>query len=192
MTRRAPSLHGVSEAELVTRALRGHTPAFDELVRRHEQRAVSIAYRLVGNVHDALEVCQEAFVRAHRHLPTLEQPDRFAAWLLRIVTNLALNHRRTRRPRTSVENGVLDESVPAPPSRAGRPGADLAAEELAARIHTGLTRLTDPQRAALVLFSIEHLPQKQVAEILGCSVEGVKWHVFQARKKMKAHLADYL
>jgi RNA polymerase sigma-70 factor, ECF subfamily len=59
-------------------------------------------------------------------------------------------------------------------------------------VQAALADLPAQQRAALVLFSVEQLPQKEVAEILGCSVEAVKWHVFQARKKLKARLAEYV
>ena len=68
----------------------------------------------------------------------------------------------------------------------------MITRELAERIREGLAQLPERQRAALVLYSVEQLPQRQVAEILGCSVEAVKWHVFQARKKLKLCLGDYL
>ncbi len=182
-----------AEIELVRRAAAGRHDAFDELIERYERRATSVAYRLLGNLHDALEVCQEAFIRAYRGLSGLDDPRRFGPWLLRIVTNLSLNRRRRRSPKypVSVENGTIDEQ-PAPDLPSGVPGSSLAARELVDLIRSGLADLPERQRAALVLFSVEQLPQKRVAEILGCSVEAVKWHVFQARRRLRVHLADYL
>ena len=55
-----------------------------------------------------------------------------------------------------------------------------------------IRRLPETQRQALVLFAIEKLPQKEIAEMLGCSVEAVKWHVFAARKKLKEQFKDFL
>lgn len=188
----------LGDADLVRETLDGRRGAFDELVERYQRRATSVAYRLLGNLHDALEVCQEAFVRAFRSLSTLEDPHRFGPWLLRIVTNLSLNFRRSRGPRLSFEDCLRnedrgpEEALPDGPHSEHRPGARLAAAELEAQIHAGLATLPPQQRAALVLFSIEQLPQKDVASILNCSVEAVKWHVFQARQKMKAHLAEFL
>lgn len=186
------------DAELVGQTLAGRRTAFDGLVERYQRRATAVAYRLLGNLQDALEVCQEAFVRAYRNLETLQDRQRFGSWLLRIVTNLSLNYRRGRGPRLSLDDCLVEGEEP----RGGyladgshsedRPGARLGARELEARIQAGLAELPAQQRAALVLFSIEQLPQKDVAEMLGCSVEAVKWHVFQARKKMKTHLAEYL
>ena len=194
-----PSRRGSpTDGELVRQTLAGRRRAFDELVDRYQRRATSVAYRLLGNLHDALEVCQDAFVRAYRNLATLSDEERFGPWLLRIVTNLSLNRRRSRKLRVTVANDTAGPGSPfweegeAVVSHGERPGAQLAATELAVRIAAGLAGLPERQRAALVLFSIEELPQREVAEILGCSVEAVKWHVFQARRKMRIRLKDYL
>ncbi len=195
-----------ADADLVRRTLHGERKAFDELVERYQRRAVAVAYRLLGDLEDALEVVQDSFVRAYRKLPDLEDHRRFGSWLLRIVTNLSLNYRRARGPRLSFEDCLRrgnrcqpDEETQSPadclpdsPHADTQPGAALAAEELETRIQAGLTTLPPQQRAALVLFSVEQLPQKDVADILNCSVEAVKWHVFEARRKMKDYLADYL
>jgi RNA polymerase sigma-70 factor (ECF subfamily) len=186
------------DADLVRATLAGRGEAFGELVERYQRRATSVAYRLLGNLHDALEVCQESFVRGYRKLDSLEDPDRFGPWLLRIVTNMSLNFRRSRGPRLSFEDclvgedGSRDERVADAAYSEDRPGARLRGRELEERIQAGLAKLPAQQRAALVLFSVEQLPQKDVAQILKCSVEAVKWHVFQGRKKMKEFLAEYL
>jgi len=190
-----------SDAELVRAVRAGRRAAFDELVERYQRRAVSVAFRLLGNLHDALEVCQEAFVRAYRNLDSLDDGRRFGPWLLRIVTNLSLNFRRDRavgRQRLSLDDCILDDRASRSERIADaahsdqRPGVELAASELHSVVQTALAELPEQQRAALVLFSVEQLPQKEVASIMGCSVEAVKWHVFQARKKLKDRLADYL
>jgi RNA polymerase sigma-70 factor (ECF subfamily) len=190
-----------SDDELVERTLAGRLQAFDELVERYQRRATSVSYRLLGNLHDALEVCQDAFIRAYRNLSTLEDAARFGPWFLRIVTNLSLNFRRSRGvggPRLSLEDCILDQERPREeliadaPYSDQRPGAQLAAAELSETVRAAIAELPEQQRTALVLFSIEQLPQKEVASIMGCSVEAVKWHVFQARKKLKAQLAEYL
>ncbi len=191
----------LSDAELVEAVRAGRRAAFDELVERYQRRAVSVGYRLLGNLHDALEVCQEAFIRAYQNLESLEDGRRFGSWLLRIVTNLSLNFRRDRAvagQRVSLDDCILDdqpsrgERLADPAHSARRPGAELAASELHAVVQAAIARLPARQRTALVLFSIEQLPQKEVASIMECSVEAVKWHVFQARKKLKDELAEYL
>lgn len=189
------------DGELVRQACAGRRAAFDELIERHQRRATAVAYRLLGNLHDALEVCQEAFVRAHGKLGTLDDPQRFGPWLLRIVTNLSLNFRRSRGTagrHVSFEDclredeGRSDEIIADRSAHEQRPDSRLAAAELAARVQAAIADLPATQRTALVLFSIEQLPQKEVAEIMGSSVEAVKWHVFQARRRLKERLAEFL
>ncbi|MBU0618382.1 MAG: sigma-70 family RNA polymerase sigma factor [Planctomycetes bacterium] len=191
----------LSDAALVEAVRAGRRAAFDELVERYERRAVSVAYRLLGNLHDALEVCQEAFIRAYRSLESLKDGRRFGSWLLRIVTNLSLNFRRDRAvggQRPSLDDCILDDQPPrgrrlADHAQSDRhPGAELAASELHGVVQAAIAQLPPQQRSALVLFSIEQLPQREVAAIMNCTVEAVKWHVFQARKKLKDQLAEYL
>lgn len=189
-----------TDVELVRRAQRGDSSAFAELVKSYQRRAVSVAYRLLGNVDDAADVSQDAFVRAYRNLSQLEDPTRFGAWLMRIVSNLSLNYRRARAARStaSLDDALSAAAVVREPSTGlrmtGRSIAlgDALSGELHAAVTDAMGRLPDKQRLALILFSVEGLPQKEVADILECSVELVKWNVFQARKKLREMLGAFL
>jgi len=189
---------GDADARCVGSALRGDLAAFDELVERYQRRATAVAYRLLNNRDDAMEVVQDAFMKAFDKLTSLSCPRRFGPWLMRIVSNLALNRRRSRalRRAASLEQiadgreGRGDLSLL--DGRAESPEAAASAREVRRLIAQGIEELPDVQRQALVLFSIGKMPQKDVAEMLGCSVEAVKWHVFTARKKLKEQLKDYL
>src|SRR5690349_13668023 len=88
-----------SDAQLVEQVLHGQRPAFDELIRRYQRQAVAVSYRLLGNTNDALEVTQDAFLKAYTSLSTLQKPGAFGGWLMRIVSNLSLNYRRSRKNR---------------------------------------------------------------------------------------------
>ena len=188
------------EVDWVRKAQAGNVDAFAHLVRLYQRRAVSLGYRILNNVEDARDVSQDAFVRAYRSLSQLEDPTRFGPWLLRTVSNLSLNLRRSRksRPATSLEDAaMLSVDVRDPASgKAAVAGLEddggPITDELREGITSALERLPDKQRLALILFSVEGLPQREVAEILECSVELVKWNVFQARQKLKELLADFL
>jgi len=187
-----------SDEKLVAAARRGELAAFDALVGRYQKRASVVAYRLLNNVDDAMEVTQDAFLKAFEKIKTLAEPGRFGPWLLRIVGNMALNRRRARalRKTVSLESaGPDDESDLAtsrPDPRALPPDAALDGADVERLTRQCLDEMPQTQRQALVLFAIEQMPQKDVAEVLGCSVEAVKWHVFAARKKLKERLKDYL
>ncbi len=192
-----------SDAQLVEQTMAGKRQAYDELIKRHQRRALAVSYRLLGNTHDAAEVTQDAFLKAYASLRTLEDPQRFGGWLMRIVANLSLNRRRGRRravalpvddilgggesqPAADVANGA------AATGRADDPYQQLEGKELGRRLIEAMDQLPEKQRMAIVLFTINQMPQKDIAEAMNCSVEAVKWHVFQGRKKLREMLKDLI
>jgi RNA polymerase sigma-70 factor (ECF subfamily) len=190
---------GGEERQWVLNARHGDLAAFERLVAAHQKRCLGLAYRLLSNMDDAMEVVQDAFLKAFDKLGTLAEPARFGPWLLRIVGNLALNRRRSRALRRTIPldasaagggEASLEEVRPDP--KAPAPDARMSSDDLQRLIQRTLDELPPMQRDALVLFSVQKLPQKEVAQMLGCSVEAVKWHVFTARKKLKERLKDYL
>ena len=185
------------DAELVRAARRGDAGAFDALVARYQRQATAVAFRLLNDRDDAMEVVQDAFLKAFDKLGTLLRPGRFGPWLLRITNNLSLNRRRRRALRRAASLEAMGETddgrgYELPDLHAVDGESAASAEDVRRLIARGLDELPTMQRQALVLFSVQKMPQKKVAEILGCSVEAVKWHVFTARKKLKERLKDYL
>lgn len=190
-----------SDGTLVARVLKGQREAFDELIERYQRQAVAVSYRLLGNSQDASEVTQDAFLKAFTSLGSLQKPEAFGGWLMRIVSNLSLNYRRGRKTRASqplddVLSGNQSQQEAAGSSewtaRDDDPSHALESKELGQRLQEALKALPEKQRLAIVMFTIQEMPQKQVAEALGCSVEAVKWHVFQGRKKLKEILKDVM
>ncbi len=192
----------VSDGTLVRQVLAGQRVAFDELIGRYQRQAVAVSFRLLGNSHDALEVTQDSFLKAFASLASLEKPEAFGGWLMRIVSNLSLNYRRSRKIRSQLPlDDLLGPSEPTQARAAGSsesahrgddPVRSLESKELGARLQEALNQLPEKQRLAIVMFTIHEMPQKQVAETLGCSVEAVKWHVFQGRKRLKELLKEHL
>jgi RNA polymerase sigma-70 factor (ECF subfamily) len=204
-SRATPAPAEPSDGQLVRATLDGDRSCFDVLIRRYQRQAVAVSYRLLGNTNDALEVAQDAMLKAFTSLGTLEKPEAFGGWLMRIVSNLSLNYRRSRKTRRQLPLDELlspsgsesSETTGAGASsewmaRSGDPHREAAGHELGKRLQEALDQLPEKQRLAIVLFTIQELPQKEVAETLGCSVEAVKWHVFQGRKKLKELLKDVM
>ena len=191
-----------TDGQLVGRVLGGEKKAFDELIGRYQRQAVAVSYRLLGNSHDALEVTQEAFIKAYTRLDSLDKPEAFGGWLMRIVSNLSLNFRRGRKSSSQLPLGDLLGPTDSQQgesgggsewmAKSGDPLRALESQEMGKRLQEALKQLPEKQRLAITMFTIEEMPQKQVAEALGCSVEAVKWHVFQGRKKLKELLKEYI
>ncbi len=188
-----------ADAELVGKTLAGDRKAFDLLILRYQRQAVAVSYRLLGNTNDALEVTQDAYLKAYKGLSTLQKPAAFAGWLMRIVSNLSLNYRRSRKTRQQLPLddtfGKVESSGSAGGewmAKTGDPLHNLESREMGAKLQQALLQLPEKQRQAILMFTIEEMPQKEVAEALKISVEAVKWHVFQGRKKLKELLKDHL
>lgn len=185
------------DGDLVRCALRGQLGAFDVLVGRYQRQATAMAFRLLNNRDDAMEVCQDAFLNAYEKLASLATPGRFGPWVLRIVSNLALNRRRARAlrkaaPLETSDNQDERQTIDLTDPRAPTPLEQASAKDAQAILTQAITELPTMQRQAIELFCIQNMPQQDVAKLLGCSVEAVKWHVFTARKKLKEKLKDYL
>jgi len=197
-----PSPAEPSDGQLVKETLAGNRRCFDTLIRRYQRQAIAVSYRLLGNSQDAMEVTQDAFLKAFTSLATLQKHEAFGGWLMRIVSNLSLNYRRGRKTRSQLPLDDLLGKATAEQADAGGgsewmsrdvdPEHRLESAELGTKLQQALNQLPEKQRLAIVMFTIEQMPQKNVAEALNCSVEAVKWHVFQGRKKLKEMLKGYL
>jgi len=190
-----------TDGQLVGLVLGGQRDAFDELIKRYQRQAVAVSYRLLGNSQDAQEVTQEAFLKAFSSLATLQKPEAFSGWLMRIVSNLSLNFRRSRKTRRQLplddalgpaDGAQTDAGGSEWTARSGDPVHRLESIEMGQRLQQALNELPEKQRLAIVMFTLEEMPQKQIAEALECSVEAVKWHVFQGRKKLKELMKEHL
>jgi RNA polymerase sigma-70 factor (ECF subfamily) len=188
-----------SDGQVVMNALAGDRLAFDELIRRYQRQAVAVSFRLLSNTQDALEVTQDAFLKAYRSLSTLQKPEAFGGWFLRIVSNLSLNYRRSRKNRRQLpmddllggnDSGQPESGGSEWMARSGDPARDLEGRELGEKLQAALKQLPEKQRQAILMFTVDELPQKDVAAALNCSVEAIKWHVFQGRKKLRELLKD--
>jgi RNA polymerase sigma-70 factor (ECF subfamily) len=189
---------GERDAALVKATLEGDQGAFNELVEAYHRLAIGTAYRLLGNSDDAAEIAQDAFLRAYRSLGKLKEPAKFGPWLLRTVSNLSLNARRSKRRATIVAideqrgtDGTTDGSGEPVVSSIG-PEKRAEGHELQEAIDAALEELPEKQRLALVLFTMEGWAQKDIAQLLDCSLETVKWSVFQARKRLREKLKDMM
>ena len=172
-----------SDHDLIRRAQQGEEYAFSELVHRHEERACRVAWSLVANREDARDLAQEAFLRVFRSLDRFDFKHGFTTWLYRIVTNLAIDHLRRRRPAMSTTGpdgeepdlDLHDEGAP-------MPSAEMEREETATLVRACIDRLPPHFRTAMSLRELEGLSCKKIAEIVGATHVTVRWRLHRGRK----------
>jgi RNA polymerase sigma-70 factor, ECF subfamily len=154
----------------------------NRFVSEHMRRIFIQIYRIVGNVADAQDLTQEAFIKALQHQEQLKDEQKAAHWLSRIATNTAIDFLRRNSRATFCE---LDE---APVSHAESPEQELLRGEHREYLEDGLRLLSPRERAALMLRDVEGLPAEEVARRLDCSKATVRSHIANARTKFRRYM----
>src|SRR5262249_29596506 len=150
----------------------GHREALDELFRRYRQPAYRVAYRLLGHEADALDAVQEGFVKALTHLHSFQGRSSFKTWLLRVVSNAALDLGRQRGRREALRLDAVEaaESLDARLLTADDSARGLERADLRAVLDRALAALSEVQRQTFVLHVDAGLSYREVAEALGISI----------------------
>jgi RNA polymerase sigma-70 factor (ECF subfamily) len=175
----------VNDHSAVSAARRGDQAAFGWLVRRHQQRALTVALGVLHHKEDARDACQEALLRAWRGLDGFDGSSQFSTWLHRIVVNVCID--RLRHKSHAV---VALDDVAGMLASSDDPSRTVDGWRLRGRIGAALAQLSPMHRTALVLRELEGLSYQEIAVAMKCSPGTVMSRLFNARKRMQALLAD--
>jgi RNA polymerase sigma-70 factor, ECF subfamily len=154
----------------------------NRFVSEHLRRIFIQIYRIVGNVSDAQDLTQEAFIMALQHQEQLKDEQKAAHWLSRIATNTAIDFLRRNSRASFCE---IDE---APESHSETPEQELLRGEHRQYLEDGLRLLSPRERTALLLRDVEGLGAEEVAEQMSCSKATVRSHIANARTKMRRYM----
>src|SRR5262245_28667471 len=145
------TLTAPDDTVFIEQARRGDRAAFGELVKRYQRRAYAVAYGLVGNRDDAMEIAQDSFVKAYRAMNRFDSELPFYPWLYRIIRNTCLNHIKTRKRRGESSLDGMMESGTDFASAGGGPSEAAKADELRRRLTQCMQRLSEAHRGILSL-----------------------------------------
>ncbi len=178
----------MDDATLVARAREGEHPAFDALARRYYASVLRLCGRLLGATFEAQDVAQEAVLQAFLHLPRLQEPARFGAWLHAIAANLcrmALRRHRTLSLQELDENAMRLVHWPVLPT----PEEVAAARETHDTIIAALGQLSVVNREVVIRFYLEGYSYDELSVLLGVPVSTVKGRLFKGRRQLRTSLA---
>ena len=182
--------------ELVARVQQGDKSAFDLLVLKYQHRIVKLVSRYVREPADALDITQEAFIKAYRALPKFRGDSAFYTWLYRIAINTAKNHlvSLSRRP-TEVdlenENGEQIE-LEEMQKTIETPERLLLTNEIKDTVFDTIERLPDDLRTAITLREVEGMSYDEIAEAMDCPIGTVRSRIFRAREAIDVRLKPLL
>jgi len=171
-----------SDEQLMSEVAQGDLSAFEQIVRRHQVAAWNAAFRLLGNVNDAEDVAQEAFLRILRAAPRYRPTAAFRTYLYRIITRLCRDHRRKAAPSSCSD---LDTE----PSQGPSLEAGAVAREERLAVQAALASLPVKQREAVVLRYYESLTYDEIGAVMGVSRKGVERLLARGRAALGALLS---
>ncbi|MBN1918704.1 MAG: sigma-70 family RNA polymerase sigma factor [Verrucomicrobia bacterium] len=193
----AGGARSVPDTELVRRTLDGDQEAYRALVSAYQNKVYGIAYGVIRNREDALDIAQEVFIKAFKKLRGFRGSSSFYTWIYRITINMAIDHARKKKHMVSVDYDEAILEVPSTDAGLQRPHVadpleSLERTELNETIMNAIMELPEEQRATVVLREIEDLSYAEIAAVLGCSIGTVMSRLHYGRKKLRQRLSGYL
>jgi RNA polymerase sigma factor (sigma-70 family) len=193
----SPAAPATSEQELVKLARRGDLSAYDELVRRYQERIYATVYHMTANHEDANDLAQEAFIKAYHALKSFKGGSSFYTWVYRIAVNKTINFLKQRKNRSQMSLNDLDFNAEHDPDLVAlisdkTPRREVNLTELQEKLNEAMLKLSDPHRLVVTLHDVQGMSHEEIAKIMECNIGTVRSRLFYARQQLQAHLSDYL
>lgn len=178
------------ENSVIERCKNGDREAFAYIVQKYMKPAYYVALGYVGNSDDALDLSQDAFVNAFRHIKRFDSSRSFFPWFYSILKNLCMNHvNRLRRRR---EQSIDDTSDDAPeisiPVETVDPEQSAVRRDLAEKISRAMKRLRPKEREIIILQHLQDFSYQEIADLLGIPIGTVMSRLYSARRSLKREL----
>lgn len=186
------------DTELVERLRRREEAAFETLVGRFQKKAFAVAFGLLGDHAEAMEVVHEAFIKVFRSIDRFRGDSSLYTWLYRIVVNLSLDHLRGRKhlPADSLtyidEEGEESGEERHESDSIHHPDRIMESRQLRDGLNRALARLSPDHRAVIILREVEGLSYGEIAEATGCTMGTVMSRLFYARRKLQEMLKEHM
>ncbi|HIB98853.1 TPA: sigma-70 family RNA polymerase sigma factor [Candidatus Poribacteria bacterium] len=180
---------------LVEQTQSGQLEAFGLLVKKYQQRVYNIAYRFTLNIDEANDLAQEIFLKAFRALPNFKSSSAFYTWLYRIAQNAGVDYMRRKRTRPEYlfpDEFPNDQQLSHPRVTDSQVVSTAEASEIQNQIKRAIVRLSPRQQQVFVLRYYQDLSLREIGEILGLRIGTVKAQLFNAIRKLRQLLADYV
>src|SRR5512135_55547 len=192
-----PAPAAVEEMDLVRRARKGDLTAYDDLVRRYQERIYATIYHMTSNHEDANDLAQEAFIKAFQALKSFKGGSSFYTWVYRIAVNKTINFLKQRKNRNAMSLDDLDFQAEHDPDLVAlisekTPRREVNLSELQEKLNAAMQKLSEPHRLVVTLHDVQGLSHEEIAEIMGCNIGTVRSRLFYARQQLQAYLSDYL
>ncbi len=182
---------------LVKRSQNGDLEAYDELVRRYQERIYNTIYNMTANRDITDDLAQETFIKAFRAIKSFKGDSSFYTWLYRIAINKTLNHIKNRKEGVSMSLNNLDFNVENHPDLVSlindkTPLREINLNEIQEKLNIALLKLSEKHRLVVVMHDVEGMSHDEIAKVLDCNSGTVRSRLFYARQQLQQLLSDLL
>ena len=185
------------EMVLVKRAREGDLNAYDDLIRRYQERIYATVYHMTSNHEDANDLAQEAFIKGFHALKSFKGGSSFYTWVYRIAVNKTINFLKQRKNKAQMSLDDLDFNAEHDPDLVAlisdkTPRREVNLAELQEKLNEAMQKLSEPHRLVVTLHDVQGLSHEEIAKIMECNIGTVRSRLFYARQQLQAYLSDYL
>lgn len=177
----------MEDVELVKLCQKGDTVAFERLFQMYRDRVYGVAYKMVNNQEDALDLTQEIFLKVYQKIDKFNFKSSFSTWLYRLAMNVCIDELRKRKPDTEYS---IDDSLRQMSSDSDTPEEEAISNEREEILWKAINSLKEKERMIIILRDMEGLSYNEIAETLKCSLGRVKSRIHEARNKLKSVLQE--
>src|SRR6478736_5434740 len=186
-----------SDLSLVKRAQEQDSSAYDELIRRYQQRIYATVYHMTSNHEDANDLTQETFIKGYRALKGFKGDSSFYTWVYRIAVNKTINFLKQRKNRSHMSLNDLDFNAEHDPDLVAlvsdkTPRREANLSELQEKLNEAMQKLSDSHRLVVTLHDVQGLSHEEIGKIMDCNPGTVRSRLFYARQQLQGYLSDYL
>lgn len=180
----------LEDDELVLQAQQGNHRSFEKLIAKYSNYVCSIAFNVVGDLHIASDMAQEAFVKAYKKIQDLDNPRRFKAWLFSIVRSTCIDWLRKERIKPCSLDKISEEEgiEPSDQQRKGQLSPEL--EDMRERLLAVIAQLPKIYQQIVLLKHLRNMSYKEMSEFLGVPVATIESRLYRARLLLKERLQD--
>src|SRR3989441_3287814 len=185
------------DQHLVKRAQGGDLEAYDELIRRYQERIYATIYHMTSNNEDANDLTQETFIKAFQALKSFKGDSSFFTWVYRIAVNKTINFLKQRKNKTHLSLNDLDFNAEHDPDLVAlisdkTPRREVNLIELQEKLNSAMQKLSEIHRLVVTLHDVQGLSHEEISKIMDCNTGTVRSRLFYARQQLQAYLSDYL
>jgi RNA polymerase sigma-70 factor (ECF subfamily) len=187
----------VEDLQLVQSSQKGDAGAYDELIRRYQERIYATIYHMTSNHEDANDLAQETFIKGFQAIKSFKGDSSFYTWVYRIAVNKTINFLKQRKNRTHMSLNDLDFNAENDPDLVAlisdrTPRRDIGLSELQEKLNEAMQKLSPVHRLVVTLHDVQGLSHEEIGKIIDCNIGTVRSRLFYARQQLQAYLSDYV